>query len=72
MGFFRSCFKYMAGGVIGVYIAQNYDVPNLRKLASCGFLMAKKVEQTYRKPQQQQSKKKMDDDAGPDGPQNKI
>ena len=64
----------MAGGVIGVYIAQNYDVPNLRKLASCGFLTAKNVEQTYRKPQQQQqqSKKKMDDDAGPDGPQNKI
>jgi len=40
----------MVGTVCGVYIAQNYDVPNIKKLATTGLFMAKLVEEKYRKP----------------------
>ncbi|KAJ6712254.1 hypothetical protein OIU79_008468 [Salix purpurea] len=36
--------------VCGVYIAQNYDVPNIKKLTTTGLFMAKLVEEKYRKP----------------------
>lgn len=45
------------GTVCGVYIAQNYDVPNIKKLANTGLYMAKHIEEKYRKP-----KRKDDDD----------
>lgn len=45
------------GTACGVYIAQNYNVPNIKKLADTALFMAKHVEEKYRKP-----KKKGDDD----------
>ncbi|EEF51552.1 uncharacterized protein LOC8266071 [Ricinus communis] len=57
MGIIRSCFSFISGTVCGVYIAQNYDVPNIKKLASTGLFMAKLLEEKYRKP-----KSKNDDD----------
>ncbi|XP_012090442.1 uncharacterized protein LOC105648609 [Jatropha curcas] len=57
MGIIKSCFSFIAGTVCGVYIAQNYDVPNVRKLATTGLFMAKIIEEKYRKP-----KSKNDDD----------
>ncbi|CDP19509.1 unnamed protein product [Coffea canephora] len=49
MGFFGTTFRLMLGGVFGVYVAQNYDVPNLRELARSGLAMAKQVEETNRR-----------------------
>lgn len=56
MGIIKSSFPFMLGAVCGVYIAQNYNVPNIYKLADYAVLMAKQIEERYRKP------KKPDDD----------
>ncbi|KAL4286271.1 hypothetical protein AHAS_Ahas19G0069500 [Arachis hypogaea] len=50
MGIIRSCFSFIAGTVCGIYVAQNYKVPNVAKLADTALFMAKVVEETYRKP----------------------
>ncbi|MQM05967.1 hypothetical protein Taro_038786, partial [Colocasia esculenta] len=49
MGLFRSCFTFLAGTAFGVYVAQNYNVPNVKKLANFGLAVAKNYEETYRK-----------------------
>ncbi|KAJ7952489.1 Transmembrane protein [Quillaja saponaria] len=56
MGLIRSSFSFLTGTMFGVYVAQSYNVPNIKKLADTGLLIAKHMEQTYRKP------KKRDDD----------
>lgn len=40
----------MAGTIFGVYLAQNYNVPNVRKLGNTCMAMAKHIEENYRKP----------------------
>ncbi|GAU31872.1 hypothetical protein TSUD_114830 [Trifolium subterraneum] len=50
MGIIRSCFSFIAGTVTGIYVAQNYKVPNIAKVADTFFFMAKITEETYRKP----------------------
>ncbi|EXC08939.1 hypothetical protein L484_003392 [Morus notabilis] len=57
MGIIRSGFSFILGTVCGVYIAQNYDVPNIKKLANTAIEMAKEEEKKYRK-----RKKGNDDD----------
>lgn len=57
MGFIRSSFSFITGTVFGIYVAQNYNVPNIRKLANTALVMAKHIEENYRKP-----KKREDDD----------
>lgn len=46
------------GTAFGIYVAQNYDVPNIHKLYKTGLVIAKHYEENYRKP-----KKKDDDDS---------
>ncbi|XP_048138491.1 uncharacterized protein LOC115741584 [Rhodamnia argentea] len=50
MGLIRSSFSFVAGTVCGIYIAQNYDVPNIRALANDAVCRAKRIEEKYRKP----------------------
>ncbi|XXG43095.1 hypothetical protein AAC387_Pa01g3208 [Persea americana] len=56
MGIIRSGFSFILGTLTGIYVAQNYNVPNIRKLSNTALLMAKHIEEQYRKP------KKKDDD----------
>lgn len=56
MGIIRSSFSFMFGTICGVYVAQNYNVPNIKRLLDTGFFMARDIEESYRKP------KKKDDD----------
>lgn len=57
MGIIKSSFSFIAGTVCGVYVAQNYNVPNVQKLANTALFMAKLLEEKYRK-----SKKSNSDD----------
>lgn len=50
MGFMRISFSFMSGTLFGAYVAQNYNIPNLKKRADYGYTMAKRVEENYRKP----------------------
>ena len=50
MGIIKGCFSFIAGTITGVYVAQNYKVPNIAKLADTFLFVAKVTEQTYRKP----------------------
>ncbi|KAI3444718.1 hypothetical protein Pfo_001383 [Paulownia fortunei] len=50
MAIIRRSFTFMAGTLFGVYIAQNYSVPNVSRLFKGGLVMAKHLEETYRKP----------------------
>ncbi|KAF6145713.1 hypothetical protein GIB67_010674 [Kingdonia uniflora] len=50
MGFIKSSFMLLTRAVTGVYIAQNYNVPNIKRLANTGMFMAKHIEENYCKP----------------------
>ncbi|XVF11192.1 hypothetical protein REPUB_Repub08aG0004800 [Reevesia pubescens] len=50
MGIIKSSFSFMVGTFCGIYVAQNYNVPNIKKLADTALFMAKLVEEKYRKP----------------------
>jgi hypothetical protein len=50
MGIFRSSFSFSVGAFVGVYVAQNYTIPNLKTLVTTGVVVAKQLETQYRKP----------------------
>ncbi|KAF5732927.1 hypothetical protein HS088_TW17G00460 [Tripterygium wilfordii] len=50
MGLISSSFSFMLGGLCGIYIAQNYNVPSIRRLSNTGLAMAQQIEETYRRP----------------------
>lgn len=50
MGIIKSSFSLIAGTVCGIYIAQNYKVPNIKMLIQNALFKAKDVEEKYRKP----------------------
>ncbi|KAG7025961.1 hypothetical protein SDJN02_12459, partial [Cucurbita argyrosperma subsp. argyrosperma] len=50
MGLMRISFSFMLGALFGAYAAQNYNIPNVKKLADSGYSMATHVEKNYRKP----------------------
>ncbi|CAL9040596.1 unnamed protein product [Musa banksii] len=50
MGMIRSSFSFLLETGCGIYIAQNYNVPNIKKLISTWMFVANHIEETYRKP----------------------
>ncbi|KAL3834626.1 hypothetical protein ACJIZ3_009362 [Penstemon smallii] len=50
MGIITRSFSLIAGTMFGIYIAQNYNVPNIKKVVNETLFTAKKVEEKYRKP----------------------
>lgn len=51
MGIIKSSFTFLAGTGLGLYLAQNYNVPNIKKLARTVKCIVIAAEQTYRKPE---------------------
>ncbi|XAR70450.1 hypothetical protein NMG60_11027303 [Bertholletia excelsa] len=54
MGLIKSSFSFMVGTLCGVYVAQNYNVPNIQKLFNTGLVIAKHLEENYRKPKRRE------------------
>uniref|UniRef100_A0A7N0TYY6 Uncharacterized protein n=1 Tax=Kalanchoe fedtschenkoi TaxID=63787 RepID=A0A7N0TYY6_KALFE len=50
MGLLRNYFSLISGTICGIYIAQNYNVPNIKKVVTTALFTAKHVEEKYRKP----------------------
>lgn len=50
MGLIRSTFHFTVGTLVGIYVAQNYNVPNVTGLVNTGMVIAKHFEEQYRKP----------------------
>ncbi|MQM17249.1 hypothetical protein Taro_050215 [Colocasia esculenta] len=50
MGIFRGSLTFLLGTAVGIYIAQNYDVPNIKQFSNTWLFRAKQIEETYRKP----------------------
>lgn len=50
MGVMRISFSFVLGTLFGAFVAQNYKIPNAKKLAKSAYIMAKHVEENYRKP----------------------
>lgn len=51
MGIFKGSFTFILGIGCGVYVAQNYSVPDVKKLYNTYSFMAQYLERTYRKPE---------------------
>lgn len=49
MGIITNSFSFLLGTGLGVYIAQNYDVPNIKNLVNTWLYKAKEMEETFRK-----------------------
>jgi hypothetical protein len=50
MGLIRTVFHFTVGTLAGIYVAQNYNVPNVTGLVNTGLVIAKHFEEQYRKP----------------------
>ncbi|PIA50175.1 hypothetical protein AQUCO_01300724v1 [Aquilegia coerulea] len=49
MGFIRNNFILLFGTVCGIYIGQNYNVPNIKETANQYKEQMKELEKKYRK-----------------------
>ncbi|KAL0727745.1 hypothetical protein Bca4012_023838 [Brassica carinata] len=50
MGIMKSCFVFTMGTAYGVYVAQNYNVPDIKKLTNTVLVIFEHIEENYRKP----------------------
>ncbi|XBJ14421.1 hypothetical protein VPH35_006465 [Triticum aestivum] len=51
MGFVQSTFSLLVGAAGGIYIAQNYDVPNIKNYMQGLMGKAKELDHAYKKPE---------------------
>ncbi|MCI93063.1 hypothetical protein A2U01_0114361, partial [Trifolium medium] len=49
MGIIRRFFAFISGNLVGIYVAQNYEVPNIKKEANNFLFQLKEIEEKYRK-----------------------
>lgn len=49
-----SVFSFTLGTLVGVYIAQNYRVPNVKALIDMGLAMARDLEDNHSKPEKKE------------------
>lgn len=49
MGFIPSTFSFSLGMALGVYVAQNYNIPDIRNLVKQGVKVAGSFERASRK-----------------------
>jgi len=49
MGIIKSSLKFVIVAALGVYVAQNYNVPDIKALASTAFSEANQAEHRFRK-----------------------
>ncbi|XP_047053266.1 uncharacterized protein LOC124668269 [Lolium rigidum] len=54
MGLFKGSFTFILGMGCGVYVAQNYSVPDVKKLYNTYSFVAQYLEKTYRKPEKEE------------------
>ena len=50
MGFIRTTFTFMVGTLWGVYMCQNYNIPDIRRFADSDLVRTKQIEEAYPKP----------------------
>jgi hypothetical protein len=50
MGIIWNGFHFIVGTAFGIYVAQNYNFPNIQKLVNTCLLIAKHYEENYRNP----------------------
>jgi hypothetical protein len=50
MGIIRRFFAFISGNLVGIYVAQNYQVPNIKKETDNFLFKVKEIEEKYRKP----------------------
>jgi hypothetical protein len=50
MGIIRRFFSFISGNLVGIYVAQNYQVPNIKKETDNFLFKVKEIEEKYRKP----------------------
>ncbi|CAF2150760.1 BnaA01g17210D [Brassica napus] len=50
MGIMKSCLVFTMGTAYGVYVAQNYNVPDIKKLTNTVRVILEHIEENYRKP----------------------
>ncbi|KAF3598666.1 hypothetical protein F2Q69_00034419 [Brassica cretica] len=55
MGIMKSCFVFTMGTAYGVYVAQNYNVPDVKKLTNTVLVIVEHIEKNYRKPKKDDS-----------------
>ncbi|CAL0322552.1 unnamed protein product [Lupinus luteus] len=58
MGIARFSLSVCLGAAIGIYVAQNYNAPNMREFVHSYTLKAKNIEEIYRKPQVEEENQK--------------
>ncbi|PIA35697.1 hypothetical protein AQUCO_03500211v1 [Aquilegia coerulea] len=49
MGIIGGCFTLVVGTIGGVYLAQNYNLPNIKNLTETGLFLVKQFEQGIKK-----------------------